>query len=343
MFKLDFDVGCGLTCDPDGVRLGADCLLVRPTDTALQPYQSRSRQDFERLLGAAYGPGLDADRLHKRLVHIAELLGEGRLPLAQICALQLGLPRLSKVGLERLRKADALLKFNPYHRPPGPGGGQFASSDEGGGGATGGSSQPPGQALGDLLDRDLTYDGRGGQIHPADAGASNLRAARRQATAPAVRQSIAFIARTYVNSTKWSDAAALGPFGPGTNKCFLFVASVVAKAGAFVPMHLSGTRLEWVPPSASDWADTSQPWPGWRFLGANETPQAGDVAAQQLGYTDATGHVMIVGLNGTFIGTGNHANGPPGTIEQIPKPTNLGPAIRVIPDHPIIYRRWIGP
>ena len=275
MFKLDSGVWHGLSCDVDGLRLGSACFLVARTDSALQaPYLARSRRDLQRLLDAGYGPGLDAGRLHKRLTYIAELMSEGHLAQAQISALQLCLPELSDSTLAHLSKADALLKSDPYHLPPGPGGGEFASAN----GVRGGSpanpaptpSAPifsldwpaPGRGYDGVLGDDLTYDGQPGHLYQVDAGALNLKTAQRHALASGIRQNISSIATSYVGSTAWSDNAAYGPFGPGANKCFLFVRDVVAKAGAFVPLHFSGTRLQWVPPSASDWADTTQSWPG---------------------------------------------------------------------------------
>ncbi len=133
MFKLETKAQGDLTCDADGVRLGADCLLIAPEPLS-RVYRARGRPELEGLLAAAYGSDLDLDRACKRLAQAAELMGAGQLGLAQINILQLTLPPLTAAGLDRLRKADALLKFNANHRPAGPGGGEFASSDDDGGG-----------------------------------------------------------------------------------------------------------------------------------------------------------------------------------------------------------------
>jgi hypothetical protein len=48
----------------------------------------------------------------------------GEWGLAQITALQMGLPELADdEAEERLLKADRLVRFNPNHYPPGPRGG----------------------------------------------------------------------------------------------------------------------------------------------------------------------------------------------------------------------------
>ena len=58
-------------------------------------------------------------------------------------------------------------------------------------------------------------------------------------------------------------------------------------------------------------------------LGSPHSSPSGDVVAQQIGYSDASGHVMIVGGDNTVIGTGAQGNGPEGTIESISMPKDL--------------------
>jgi hypothetical protein len=47
---------------------------------------------------------------------------------------------------------------------------------------------------------------------------------------------------------------------------------------------------------------------------------------------------MIVGPDGTVIGTGDNGPGPEGTIETIPMPDALGPKDLV--RGPLVFRRW---
>jgi hypothetical protein len=52
---------------------------------------------------------------------------------------------------------------------------------------------------------------------------------------------------------------------------------------------------------------------GWikQLDGAGESPEPGDVVAQRISFSDAGGHVMIVGPDAnTFIGSGSSAEQP---------------------------------
>ena len=93
------------------------------------------------------------------------------------------------------------------------------------------------------------------------------------------------------------------------------------------------------PPNAGQWANPSYAIPGWRVLGPDESPQPGDVVAQPRDYSDATGHVMIVGPSSTFIGVEGSRPGEPEKIERINKKDN----IVVLPAKgPLLYRRYVG-
>ncbi len=72
------------------------------------------------------------------------------------------------------------------------------------------------------------------------------------------------------------------------------------------------------------------------MLEPGEAPMTNDVAAQAIPYSDASGHVMIVGPGHTLVGTG-----PDGTIEQIPWKDDLTNG-RTTPSGPIVVRRWRG-
>ena len=145
---------------------------------------------------------------------------------------------------------------------------------------------------------------------------------------------IVTIAQSRVGFTGWSNQATNGNYGPGTNKCNEFVYDTLTAAGAS-----PGEPNGWIhlyPPTAGQWANPSYNIPGWYVLGPGDIPQPGDVVAQQIPYSDASGHVGIVGPDGTFIGTGDSTSGPPGTVEDIPMPVALGPN----PSGPLVYRRW---
>jgi hypothetical protein len=145
-----------------------------------------------------------------------------------------------------------------------------------------------------------------------------------------------WLAKNLIGKREWTEDAENGRFGPGTNKCNLFVYNVLSAAGAD-PGAPNG-YFHKNPPSAGQWGDPDYDIPGWEVLDLRESPQPGDVIAQKLDYSDASGHVMIVGPNNTVIGTGDSSNGPPGTIEQIPRPSKLGPG----PLGPVIIRRYKG-
>lgn len=178
---------------------------------------------------------------------------------------------------------------------------------------------------------------------------------------------ISATATGHYGSRNWADGATfIDPFsgneyGPG-DKCSIFVGYVWESAGASpgrpnfgafqAPFEVGS------PPTAGQWADPSYKIPGWRVLRGNEAPRSGDVVAQSIGYSDASGHVGIVGprIDGrlTFVGTGSQGPtysdgrwnsqgtyGPHGTIEVIPMPSTLTGGANV--QHgPLVYRRWTG-
>lgn len=99
-------------------------------------------------------------------------------------------------------------------------------------------------------------------------------------------------------------------------------------------------------PFAGQWGDPNYEIPGWIVLKDDESPAAGAIVEKQLGYGDASGHEMIVGDGGTFVGTGDQPGRVPGSIEQIPARDLLGPpGYRTDPHFqrgPLVFRRWIG-
>ena len=158
------------------------------------------------------------------------------------------------------------------------------------------------------------------------------------------RAAIAHIASQLVGAKDWEyDVSAEIPEsnavdGPQSYKCSLFVYDVLSRVGA--GPGLPNGCLNWAgrryPPTPSQWADPRYNIPGWRALGPRESPQPGDVVAQHIPYRDADGHVMIVGANNTFIGTGGGLE----DIEQIPMRQTLAPA--GVLGGPLVYRRWVG-
>ena len=108
------------------------------------------------------------------------------------------------------------------------------------------------------------------------------------------------VAKKYIGSSTWAYSANKPPYGPKTNKCNLFVYDVLNQAGASVQMKkrdrgwfkgIFVKRYVNYPPLAGQWANSSVSIPGWIVV---KTPQIGDVAAEAIQYSNATGHVGIV-------------------------------------------------
>lgn len=156
----------------------------------------------------------------------------------------------------------------------------------------------------------------------------------------AKRLLIAHTAEGYVGSTDWSwdaDQSTQG-FGPGKNKCNLFVASVLAQSGAD-PGLPNGWRNP-SPPGSNQWADPNYKIPGWIVLGPADSAEPGDVVAQSAHFRDAFGHVMIVGFNDTFVGTQDGDFVPiQGIVGRIKRKENIvGPTAT----GPLVFRRYVG-
>lgn len=159
------------------------------------------------------------------------------------------------------------------------------------------------------------------------------------------RVDIALTASDYVGSTRWS-FNSLDPrnllmgYPLGSNKCSLFVAQILDwnRAGPGYPN--AGKHFN-IPPNAGQWADTRYSIPGWTVVEPGIEPQPGDVAAQGANYLNAFGHVMIVGIGNTLVGTvdGRDVN-PQGIVAKIPMKQNIVPA--EVAKGPIIFRRFTG-
>jgi len=119
-----------------------------------------------------------------------------------------------------------------------------------------------------------------------------------------IHQKIVDRASAQIGSGDWHFNVAKGNFGPNTDKCNLFVYDMLSDAGAS-PGLPKGHWWKPYPPTAENWADPSFVIPGWRVLSSGEIPQPGDVVGQRIQWPNgATGHVMIVGPNATFLGVG---------------------------------------
>lgn len=325
-------------CDEEGPRVAGVRLLDKAQDArrgerwrvpALPEIETRLRRAYDRRIGA--GDKLGA--LHA----VARALDDGELARAQIATLLLRLPNPPEAGAESSdgHILDKALNDNGWlvkewesddHPRAGvaPNPGWFAPKDK---------DEPSSKPQTDHQ----VAQAEGGVVLPPDASAED----------PAtVRRKIADIARSWVGSTKWADDISYSiVFGRKTNKCFLFVRDVLAQAGVDpgAPNELHGFSR---PPFAGQWGDSSYEIPGWVVLKDGEIPAPGDVVAQQLGYGDASGHVMIVGGGGAFIGTGDAPGAAPGSIELIQTRDFLGPPERRYDPRfrrgPLVYRRWVG-
>lgn len=102
----------GVYCGEDGVWLGP-AALIEPSGAG--GYQIRSGDQIETLLRAAYAEPPDLEDCVAGLRRVAAYLAEGNLPLAMIAAVRLRLGAIAQDRVERLARADDLLKanFNP--------------------------------------------------------------------------------------------------------------------------------------------------------------------------------------------------------------------------------------
>jgi len=140
------------------------------------------------------------------------------------------------------------------------------------------------------------------------------------------RDDIAKTANKYKDSTDWAYDKKKGAFGCNTWKCNQFVGDVVKEAGA--PAEVNGRY-----PTAGEWADKKTKIGNWRVLGADEKPQAGDVAAYKIpGCHGCTGHSgIVVGVDSQ----GVHAMAAHYDV--------VGPDNKFQPSNSaVVYRRYTG-
>jgi len=153
-----------------------------------------------------------------------------------------------------------------------------------------------------------------------------------------IRQKIVEAAQKHIGSGDWHFDVAKGNFGPNTDKCNLFVYDMLTDAGASPGLPNGHWWWKHYPPLAENWADPSFAIPGWRVLSSGETPQPGDVVGQRIQWPNgATGHVMIVGPNATFIGVGESEK-----IESVAARMmgRIYPDPRARPGGLLVYRRY---
>lgn len=115
-----------------------------------------------------------------------------------------------------------------------------------------------------------------------------------------VRDTVAQTAQGYTGSTQWADNAP-----PAGNKCNLYVHDVLQQAAASPPFQTSfKQRLKYYlgrvnsaeyPALAGDWASPEKTLKCWNVQpGGADASQPGDVVAEAINYSDATGHVGII-------------------------------------------------
>jgi hypothetical protein len=140
-------------------------------------------------------------------------------------------------------------------------------------------------------------------------------------------------ARKHVGSGNWDEAVDRGPYGPGRNKCNLFVYEVLNAAGTPVPMKIRFSVSSFgnvkYPPLAGQWADPGVDIPGWEVV---KDPRPGDVVALKENYGDASGHVGIVTGPGTSVSVSSYT----GTVVE----NNWG--FRSDHKDDVVFRRYVG-
>jgi len=156
-----------------------------------------------------------------------------------------------------------------------------------------------------------------------DAGEKTAQSAQNLSVGP---DEIARHAANYKDSTDWAYDKKKGAFGCNVWKCNQFVGDVVKEAGA--PAEVNGRY-----PTAGEWADKKTKIRNWRVLGADEKPQAGDVAAYKIpGCHGCTGHSgIVVGVDSQGVHAMAAHYDVVGPDEKF-QPTNSA----------VVYRRYTG-
>ena len=151
-----------------------------------------------------------------------------------------------------------------------------------------------------------------------------------------IREKIVLNAEADLGSTKWNFEVSIDDFGENTNKCNKFVYDKLVQSGAD-PGTPNGFFSD-NPPTAGQWADPNFKLKGWKVV---SNPRRGDVVAYRYNYSDATGHVAIVGANARAI---RYSVGTSGTFNSIAK-TEFGfsSSTHYLPQGAkYVYRRYVG-
>jgi RHS repeat-associated protein len=157
-------------------------------------------------------------------------------------------------------------------------------------------------------------------------------------------QQIADLAKSKVGSHDWDYDKEKDNFPENTNKCNKFVYDILKQSGASpgtpngnpVKVFFGGQAS---PPTASQWADPNYRIPNWRVLQPGESPEPGDVVAQKINYTDATGHVGIVVGGGQTV---SQVSTPAEIVAQNDWGFRTGTAEQGRTDQ-VVYRRYVAP
>lgn len=119
-----------------------------------------------------------------------------------------------------------------------------------------------------------------------------------------------------VGNTTWAVNADRSPYPSGANKCNLFVYEMARAAEYDVPQRTrwSWSKLSnvWYPPLAGEWANNSQSVGSWAPVTEGEA-EPGDMVAESVSYSNATGHVGVVSYpkpnsKTKTLSEGEHAN-----------------------------------
>ena len=150
---------------------------------------------------------------------------------------------------------------------------------------------------------------------------------------------IANVAKSKVGSHDWDYDKEKDNFDKNTNKCNKFVYDVLKEAGASpgtpnTSLVKKILGMQGYPPVAQQWADPNYSIPNWRVLQPGESPQPGDVVAQKINYSDATGHVGIVVGNGQTVSQWSEPQEIVGQNDWGFRPEQQGQ---------VVYRRYVPP
>ena len=122
-----------------------------------------------------------------------------------------------------------------------------------------------------------------------------------------------------------------GNFPAGSYKCNKFVCDVANAAGAKISLNVDGAGNAW-PPTAGTFGNPNKDIPGWQVV---DSPQPGDIIAQQRAYSDASGHVGIV------VGSNHVISARTGGLSRDPI-SSVFPSNHSAASGPIVYRRYVG-